>query len=360
MLIKFQRISSLKVNYRKQNQSVQTFSKLSALWNKQNRTTNAAEAIKSALGTLLITPGETRWNSYYDAVSKVNTILSSPELATKFDALCEQFEIKRLLVTRKRFISEYVQVFKPVCCGHDVLQGDLNASFGYLIPTLHVMINELDELLLQGDSNGAKLTLCEPLVHALKKGIKTRFGDVMADESAQLAAIVHPKFKLDWVDDPIEKFRLTTILKKRAIALTKRVDGDGGLHPTASSASRTTAPSVSPMEAEGRDFFSKLAAKRLQNQNVHDDDNAVQPQSVKISDEVDRYLADTDTMCDPVRMAAYPTIRQMFIDLNTGLPASAAMERLFSLGGRVFTPLRTCLSSHHFEMMMFLRLSKRF
>jgi len=61
-----------------------------------------------------------------------------------------------------------------------------------------------------------------------------------------------------------------------------------------------------------------------------------------------------------VRMAAYPIIRQMFIDLNTGLPASAAVERLFSLGGRVFTPLRTCLSSHHFEMMMFLRLSKRF
>jgi len=114
------------------------------------------------------------------------------------------------------------------------------------------------------------------------------------------------------------------------------------------------------MEADGRDFFSKLAAKRLQNQNVHDDDNAVQPQSVKISDEVDRYLADTDTMCDPVRMAVYPIIRQMFIDLNTGLPASAAVERLFSLGGRVFTPLRTCLSSHHFEMMTFFRLSKGF
>jgi hypothetical protein len=32
--------------------------------------------------------------------------------------------------------------------------------------------------------------LCEPLVHALKKGIKTRFGDVMADGNAQLAAIV--------------------------------------------------------------------------------------------------------------------------------------------------------------------------
>jgi len=34
-------------------------------------------------------------------------------------------------------------------------------------------------------------------------------------------------------------------------------------------------------------------------------------------------LADTDTICDPVRMAAYPIIRQkmLFIDLNTYLPA---------------------------------------
>jgi len=32
---------------------------------------------------------------------------------------------------------------------------DLIASFWYLIPMLHVMINELDELLLESDSNGA-------------------------------------------------------------------------------------------------------------------------------------------------------------------------------------------------------------
>jgi len=86
------------------------------------------------------------------------------------------------------------------------------------------------------------------------------------------------------------------------------------------------------MEADGLDLFWKLAAKGLHNQNVQGNDNAVQPQSVKMSDEIVKYLADTDAMCDPVRMAAYPTIRQMFIDLNAGLPAIAQhVERLFTL-----------------------------
>jgi len=35
------------------------------------------------------------------------------------------------------------------------------------------------------------------------------------------------------------------------------------------------------------------------------------------------------------------------------LPASAAVERLFSLG-RVFSPLRSKLSNEHFEMMLFM------
>lgn len=56
---------------------------------------------------------------------------------------------------------------------------------------------------------------------------------------------------------------------------------------------------------------------------------------------------------------AYPHIKDLYISLNTGLPASAAVERLFSLGGRVFSPLRTSrLSAEHFEMMVFLRLAK--
>ena len=72
--------------------------------------------------------------------------------------------------------------------------------------------------------------------------------------------------------------------------------------------------------------------------------------------EVDRYLSDGSSELSSLH--SYPNIKKLYITLNTGLPASAAVERLFSLGGRVFTPLRTKLSAEHFDMMVFLRLAK--
>ena len=44
----------------------------------------------------------------------------------------------------------------------------------------------------------------------------------------------------------------------------------------------------------------------------------------------------------------------MYCRIPAYLPA---VERLFSLGGRVFSPLRTRLSSEHFEVMVFLHLA---
>jgi len=76
--------------------SVQTFSKLTALWNKQNRSSLAADKVRESLGMLLPTPGDTRWNSVYDAVAKVNALLSVPEQKTKLDQLLDQMDIKRL------------------------------------------------------------------------------------------------------------------------------------------------------------------------------------------------------------------------------------------------------------------------
>ena len=45
----------------------------------------------------------------------------------------------------------------------------------------------------------------------------------------------------------------------------------------------------------------------------------------------------------------------MFIDSNTAILSSAAIERLFSVGKDVLKPRRSGLTDQHFEMLVFLK-----
>ena len=186
----------------------QVFGKLSGIWNKQNRSSQSAEKIREALGTLLVTPGDTRWNSTYDAMSKVSNIISNPNLEAKFDSLCDELVGKRFMPLQKTFINEYVSVMAPVCCALDVLQGDKATCLGYLLPTLNETLHQLLDL------KHAGLTICEPMVDILVESIRRRFSHVLNDRKMKLAAVVHPKFKLDWVDDGMHKAEMTEWLKQ--------------------------------------------------------------------------------------------------------------------------------------------------
>lgn len=89
------------------------------------------------------------------------------------------------------------------------------------------------------------------------------------------------------------------------------------------------------------DFFSYIACRRR--------DALVQPEC---SVEVDNYLADASVELPSIN--SYPRIRYLYLQFNIELPSSTAVERLFSLGGCVFSPLRSRLRSDHFEMIVFL------
>jgi len=121
---------------------------------------------------------------------------------------------------------------------------------------------------------------------------------------AQLEAVVNPKFKLDWIDSDVQRLELTDTLKSR-ISLLPTVSGQ-------TQSSSVTVTAVSTQRSSGHrqppDFFAALSARRY------------------------RATGSLD---------AYPHIRQMYIALNTGLPSSAAVERLFSLGGRVLPLMRS-------------------
>ena len=56
----------------------------------------------------------------------------------------------------------------------------------------------------------------------------------------------------------------------------------------------------------------------------------------------------------------WPLLRQLFIELNTPLPASAACERLFSSGGLLFRPHRSSMTDKNFENCLLVKCNKDF
>ena len=90
----------------------------------------------------------------------------------------------------KAYIAEYVQVMQLICCGLDVLQGENATGLGYLLPTLTVILDKLNQLINREDES------IGVTAEAIKNGMNNRLGDIMKMPDAQMAAIVHPKFKL--------------------------------------------------------------------------------------------------------------------------------------------------------------------
>jgi hypothetical protein len=72
-----------------------------------------------------------------------------------------------------------------------------------------------------------------------------------------------------------------------------------------------------------------------------------------VETEVSSYLADPDRSLTVLNK--YPLVKSAFIEFNTTLPSSAAVERLFSVGGQIETGRRNRLSDSNFEKLLLLK-----
>ena len=77
-----------------------------------------------------------------------------------------------------------------------------------------------------------------------------------------------------------------------------------------------------------------------------------------IPEQLDHYLAaDCDILST---LKSWPQLQSLFVKFNTPLPASAACERLFSVAGLIFRPLRASIGNSTFEHQLLLNLNKSF
>jgi len=85
---------------------------------------------------------------------------------------------------------------------------------------------------------------------------------VFADTKVQLASAVHPRFKLDWVENQVKK-SLVLEQRKRAVATEHRRKGMQQNCPTAfareSNQDQTQVTAATP---PSKDFFARITSKR--------------------------------------------------------------------------------------------------
>ena len=79
----------------------------------------------------------------------------------------------------------------------DILQGDKNTKFGFLVPTLEELRKRLEKQKSKLTENNS---VCLPFVNTILDAITRRFFTVLKDPEAIAAAIFIPSLKDLWTD----------------------------------------------------------------------------------------------------------------------------------------------------------------
>ncbi|KAH0630660.1 hypothetical protein JD844_013922 [Phrynosoma platyrhinos] len=300
--------------------------KCSKLWSRQEQSEQVAEYIHKQYGVYLIVPDKTRWHSTFEALKQLNELLSSVPL--KLEAIMDQCSLERITPAEALALQEYTEVMGPLAQALDILQQDSGMFMGYLLPTLYNLDRKLQGL----EKESGRYTYCLPLLKGVRKALRKQFAHIWEDKKLLLAACLHPRFKVDWLESAqnaqANRYMMEALLKAE-IKGTVEEAGDGSLEKDPEGASLED------------DFFN------------------IQPQGKKsanedsVDEEVARYLKSPSR--EVSLLHAFPRVMQSFLQYNTGMPSSAAIEQLFSTGGKVMTVKRHSLSDELFEQLVLLR-----
>lgn len=273
------------------------------------------DKIKDICGVYLKTPVVTRWNSTFDSVYQLVTLLKDG--SEKINQCLDYCNLQRLTDDEIKFLDEYCQVMKPLAKSLDILQSDVGMYMGYLLPVLNSLQEKLENI-------KNKLTDCQPLVTAIQQGLNQRFCTTFEKKELIIASCLHPKFKMNWLGG-----------EKRKAA-----------------------------ESYLEDILGIRSNENSPNSNKNDDYDdffifhrqSTTPESGE--EELQQFLKSQRS--DLILLQDFPKLKKLFIKFNTALPSSASVERLFSIGNSVLSPFRGRLNDDLMEYQLLLKINKKY
>lgn len=302
---------------------IAAMNKLHALWTFTHRSTHARTIVLDVLGCVLIVPVVTRWNSKFDAVEKS----CRDEIKSKINFLIQRLttEIKGASHLQPvsnydwKVLQQYVSVMRPVAVSLDRLQGEQNASQGFIIPTLITMKFRISEVA------GGNLTetFKRLLLEAIAKRFDTYFHIMETNRELLLAAMTLPQFKSNFIEDSLDERRAREMLRDECVRLSSDDTRalDSMLHE--------------PVDEE--DFFISFNHNNIRRNSIEN----------QIESEISRYMVDARKNIEI--LDEYPNIKNVYYKHNTTLSSSSSVERLFSHCKLIFRPQRNRLSAKNFE-----------
>jgi hypothetical protein len=266
-----------------------------------------------------------------------------------------KLELAPFTANEMSYIKEYCKVSEPVAIALDLLQGESQAYFGTLLPTITATKNKLVAMI---NARGAQqLKHCKGYAKALLEGLNERFKHLESDEQCLLASAFHPRFRqLGWLSEekrPGLKKKMQDLvaakLKKRVedADLTFPVDNDSA---DAGTSAETEVTGV--VQNPTTDFFDDITF--ITDEPTHRgrrnliDVNAESIVNTWTETKRSDKLEDDDFQLNR-------NLMDLFIQFNTPVPSSAGVERLFSQAGDILRPKRISLSEDRFHQLMFMR-----
>lgn len=226
---------------------------------------------------------------------------------------------------------------KPVAATLDMLQGEDMAFMGVLLPHLHLMKYHLETL-----RDGGTLQHAMPLVQALLKAYDKRFAYMYSDMRVLMATATHPHYTIDI---------LKTIAPDILVAVKERIVTE--LIRNIGSKQEEKHNSLEFMKStEGSDDEMDLLMGAQTNSEGKQELGEVLENTLNCWKRTNRKTALTRDIFPLQHRQAWMTL---FIKYNTPLPSSAAVERVFSVGGDILRSKRAALTAINFEQLVFMK-----